>query len=215
MNNNNSLGVKENRYKCKSFFELYSNSLLQQKTKSRDAQQYQSLCQPEDKKNEQLQIRPKRSVQYNSIQMETNQIENYSNSLRRQSTEPKNNQKRRNNITKTKILSYIDLLKSCEIDNFINQNIPIEEIKIKDHHQNSDNRKSSLIYKENQKENNVKLPVLKKDCLQFDKIDFKVSQSKLMRFGESFVTPFFGTKKPISLEKRPCEFQGVVYKRKK
>ncbi|CAD8204636.1 unnamed protein product [Paramecium pentaurelia] len=213
MINNNCLGVKEIRQKCKSFFEQYSNRLQQQISKQRDSQQYQSLCQQEVRKFEKIYIKPKRSVQYNSIQTESNQIDNYISCQRRQSTEPKANSKRRNHIIKTKILSQQDLHKSCEIDTFNNQEIPIGDVTIQ-YHQNSENHKTSIINnnKENQKENNLRLPILKK---QFDKSDNKNNQTKISKFGESFVTPFFGTKKPISLDKRPCEFQGLVYKRKK
>ncbi|CAD8193510.1 unnamed protein product [Paramecium octaurelia] len=214
MNNNNCLGVKDIRQKCKSFFEQYSNRLPQQVSKSRDAQQYQSLCQHEVRKFEKMYLKPKRSVQYNSIQTESNQVENYAYCQRRQSTEPKANSKKRSHIIKTKVLSQLDLYKSCDIDTFNNQEIPIGDISIQ-YHQNSENRKISVINKENQKENNLRLPILKKCLFQIDKSDNKVNQGKLPKFGESLVTPFFGTKKPISLDKRPCEFQGLVYKRKK
>ncbi|CAD8201700.1 unnamed protein product [Paramecium pentaurelia] len=205
-------GVQDSQ--LKSTIDYRINRQFQVVSKSREIRQTQSQCQNKVAINNNNYIKPKRSIQYNSIQTDSTAFESLETDQRRQSTEPRNYQKRRSRIISTKIQSQIDLLQSCDMDHLESEQIPIGNFQIQQQ-QYSEPPKNCFINKENYQGRRTKLPTLKKHQLQFEKNEGKISGSNVVKFGESFVTPFFGTKKPISLEKRPNEFQGLVYKRKK
>ncbi|CAD8122032.1 unnamed protein product [Paramecium sonneborni] len=205
-------GVHDSR--LKSTIEYRFNRQFQTISKSREIRQTQSQCQNKGTNNGNNYMKPKRSIQYNSIQTDSTTYETVDVNQIRQSTEPRNCQKRRSRIISTKIQSQMDLLQSSEMDLIEAESIPIGNFQIQQQ-LFSEPPKNCYVNKENQKGCQTKLPKLKKHQLQFEKIEGKINGSNGVKFGESFVTPFFGTKKPIQLEQRPYEFQGLVYKRKK
>ncbi|CAD8110045.1 unnamed protein product [Paramecium primaurelia] len=96
--------VQDSQLKCTIDYRI--NRQFQVVSKSREIRQTQSQCQNKVAINNNNYIKPKRSIQYNSIQTDSTAFESLETDQRRQSTEPRNYQKRRSRIISTFLRKY-------------------------------------------------------------------------------------------------------------